>query len=490
MLPYVPLSNDGKPLWRTLPLGSFEAVLREPPGIPQLRWAKQFSNQGGVLLYFGPLQTERVLVTDPAVLKQILVNQADDFDKPGFSIDTLRKATGDGLLVTTGKTHARHRGIVSKHFAFENLRSIIPVFVQRADALAAKWRALPEGTEIEVHGVLTALTLDIIGLSAFGYQFNAVDDAGSEDQARLRKAYDQLLPGLSIRRVITNVLKIQFLDRTTVAKDAEASSIVRAKVADIVKARQAEVAAGSGSGQEAQGACKNLLDVMLRASGSPTSSDYLTAEEITDQVLTFMVAGHETTSNALAWALFALDQHPEVERKLRAEVRSTLASSPTGNLTWEALADLEYLNAVCLEVLRLYPPVPLTIRESNKDTTVTTSTGLKVPLKKGTFVMLPPFVMHRLPQYWGEDAEVFRPERHLETPIGSRGNGYAFLPFIAGPRSCIGSRFALLEMKTVLAVLVNSFSFSLKPGASVRPKLRITMRPFPSLPMILHHLPA
>ncbi len=124
------------------------------------------------------------------------------------------------------------------------------------------------------------------------------------------------------------------------------------------------------------------------------------------------------------------------------------------------------------------------------NTTLTNpATGADVPVPKGTIITLLPYVNHRLPQYWGPDADEFRPERMLEASPGSRGGGYAFIPFIAGPRSCIGSRFAMLEMKTVLATLVHSFSLALKPGATVVPKLFITMRPFPGLPMVLTKVP-
>ena len=125
--------------------------------------------------------------------------------------------------------------------------------------------------------------------------------------------------------------------------------------------------------------------------------------------------------------------------------------------------------------------MPATLREATETVTVTTADGRSFLLPAGTAVLISPYVMHRLPQFWGPDAEAFNPDRWM----GSSSDPLAWMPFLSGPRSCIGRRFALMEMQVILATLVANFNMTLRPGAVVTPKLAITMQPHPSLPMMV-----
>jgi cytochrome P450 len=187
-----------------------------------------------------------------------------------------------------------------------------------------------------------------------------------------------------------------------------------------------------------------------------------TDSELVDQMMTFLAAGHGTTSHALQWAIYAPCKHPEIQDRLRKEVRSQLLSVADGRSVPSAshLDSLLYLRAVCNETLRLYPPVPSTIREALCDTTVG---GYHIP--KGTVFTISPAVTNVDVELWGPDAGDFNPERWMQDGRANSGgvsDAFGFLTFLQGPRSCIGATFARAELTCLLAVLVGRFRMELE----------------------------
>eukprot|EP01121_Diplochlamys_sp_Union-15-3_P014409 TRINITY_DN4588_c0_g2_i2.p1 TRINITY_DN4588_c0_g2~~TRINITY_DN4588_c0_g2_i2.p1 ORF type:complete len:219 (+),score=33.97 TRINITY_DN4588_c0_g2_i2:210-866(+) len=212
---------------------------------------------------------------------------------------------------------------------------------------------------------------------------------------------------------------------------------------------------------------------MISAKDDSTGTVF-TDSEIFDQTITFLLAGHETTSVGIAWTLYCLSQHPDVADKVQKELSEVLAKE---ELQWETLDKLNYLGNVIKETLRLYPPAPIITRDAVKDDIIK---GVRIPAK--TAIIMSPGVMHKLPQYW-EDPLKFDPDRWDRK--NDTVTNFTYMPFITGPRSCIGNKFASIEMKTILAVLLSKFSFKVKEGYTVRKKLTITMRPYPGLPMVV-----
>lgn len=182
-----------------------------------------------------------------------------------------------------------------------------------------------------------------------------------------------------------------------------------------------------------------------------------TETEMVEQLLTFLAAGHETTAAALAWAIFACCKYPEMEQRLREEIWANIDGT-----AWDAgndvtvpdtdLAKLTYLQAFCNEVLRVWPPVPQTVREAARDTTLD---GHFIP--KGTQFIIAPWATNTAKALWGPDAADFRPERWLESPTGGCKSNYANTTFLAGPRSCIGSGFAKGEFQCLVTAWVGRF---------------------------------
>lgn len=201
--------------------------------------------------------------------------------------------------------------------------------------------------------------------------------------------------------------------------------------------------------------------------------------QLSEQVLTMMAAGHETTSSALSWCAYLLSLHPETQRKVREEVRAALPSPSSGEAIGAAQIDaLPLLNAVCLEVVRLYPTVPQTTRIAVNETHIN---GHVVP--KETQISLVPWAINRSKHFWGADANEFRPERWINADgtnnkTGGSSSNYAQLTFLHGPRSCIGQGFAQSELKCLLAAFVGRYEFKLaREGGDYFPAGLVTTKP-------------
>ncbi|KAG8802377.1 hypothetical protein FRC18_007563, partial [Serendipita sp. 400] len=219
------------------------------------------------------------------------------------------------------------------------------------------------------------------------------------------------------------------------------------------------------------GTGKDLLSLMIKANMSPDVSpeQRMTDAEVMHQIPTFMVAGHETTATGLVWALYSLSTHPEVQSRLRTELYTLSSPTPTMN----ELNELSYFDAVVKECLRLNSPFENTLRIAQADDVIPVGKPFldrsgqlrdRVRIKKGDGVFLPVLVMNRLEEIWGPDAAEFDPERWFKLPEATNsvpsvwGNQFSFL---SGPRSCIGFRFAVMEMKSILYTLIRNFEFKL-----------------------------
>ena len=222
------------------------------------------------------------------------------------------------------------------------------------------------------------------------------------------------------------------------------------------KDRRAELSDPKRSVDEKDGR-NDILSLLVK------SNDF-SDHELAHQVLTMMAAGHETTSSTLSWCLFLLAQHPDIQRKLREEIRSTFPSPDyiaTASISASAIDALPLLNAVCQETLRLYPTVPVTTREVVKQTRL----GNYV-LPVGTNVYIIPWAINKATQFWGPDAMKFKPNRWIDADGTSNNTGgatsnYSYMTFLHGPRSCIGQAFARSELKCLLAAVVGRYEFEL-----------------------------
>ena len=241
-----------------------------------------------------------------------------------------------------------------------------------------------------------------------------------------------------------------------------ASHLIKTRCRSLIRSRNSETKSG-------QGPAKDIISAAL-ASGSFTET------ALTDQVMTFLIAGHETTAASLSWAIYALCQQPRLQTRLRDEILSKVPHFGTsGTVTEKDMEELHYLHVVCNEVLRLYPPVPVTIRVAARDTRL-----LEYSIPKGTAILLSPWAVNRSTTLWGSEALEFDPDRWITggTNAGGASSNFAMLTFLHGPRNCIGSAFAKAEFACLLASWVARYETSFAdPDHTMKVKNGIAARP-------------
>src|SRR5262249_40430668 len=218
----------------------------------------------------------------------------------------------------------------------------------------------------------------------------------------------------------------------------------------------------------------DLLSLLIRAN-DPQTGRLMSETDVRDNILTFVMAGHETTALALTWTFYLLSLHPEIEERVRSEIATITGGTPVRG---EHIESLRYTQQVIQEAMRLYPPAPLIVREARRVLRLGTEN-----LGPGTLVYGPVYAVHRHEGFW-DRPDLFDPDRFAPEAVKARDQ-YIYLPFGAGPHICIGMSFALMEATALLAVLLASLRLHLRPGYIPRPKLRVTLRPAGGMPMRL-----
>ncbi|KAI8608528.1 cytochrome P450, partial [Chytriomyces sp. MP71] len=425
-------------------------VLKVDPAEMQRKWVKEY---GEVIVMRSLMNRPQVIVASSSGVRHMLQTHPERYDKSNPAFRILNRILGNGVLTTDGDVHRRQRAILNPVFRVKNINALIPVFVQSAHEVRASWNDAFHSQAIltiNVSEEMAKPTLDVIGRAGFGYEFNAV----SSGQSPLFKSFCTVMDMFTLPNLLFDIyfpfakwiLPTEFLRHARIRRArAQIMDACRTLVAD--KKRAIE-----GGGK--LGASSDLLSVLLRANmeeADPTKR--MSDEETGAQVITFLLAGHETTSVALTWCLDLLSKDARVQAKLREDLVADMpnaADDPSDDLL---LSTTNYLEAVTKENLRVQPPVPLTSRYCTIDDTID---GHFIP--RGTLVSVYPDVMAKKESVWGADALTFRPERWQESDSETKPFG-SFMPFMMGPRNCIGSRFAILEFKAILAVLVRNFEF-------------------------------
>lgn len=429
---------------------------------------KIIEEYGKIVRYYFFFGSERLLIADCEMLKHILVTNSRNYIKPPTRMELMKKVLGNGILLQEGATHAAHKRLMSPAFNQTNIRKMVKHFVHYAKELSAIWEETIDNRPrkedwgvLQVHADLTRLTLDIIGKTAFGHEFNCLHEPDLE----VTSAFNRLLSGseLSWRMAIPFYYSINLIPQ--VRRFNSDVDIMKSTIRKIIHLKRLKQAQSTGENKEDE----VVLDAIMNARDETGAG--LSDSELEDEVMTLMVAGHETTSVAMAWTLFVLAQNQEVQTRVRDEINS-LVPPDSDTVQVEHLDKMEYLGCVIKETLRLYPPVTMTLRQPLKDDQLG---DYFIP--KGTVMLLHQGCMMRLPEYW-EDPLTFKPERFL-TDEGK--NMYTFLPFLIGNRMCLGYKFALMEMRAVLSSLLLKFHFDVIPNAVYKRKQLITMRPEPSL---------
>ena len=366
-------------------------------------------------------------------------------------------------------------------FSYRHVKGLYNIFWTKSAEMAnlieqdLKARKSPDDNVVQISNWASRATLDIVGLAGMDHDFESLQTPDNELNRQYRRFFND---DPNVTRIILLlglfVVDLKLLQKLPVRRNKtaqESSAIIRSVARQIIREKKEKMESNSSS-------TNNGVDIISVALQSGT----FTEENLVDQMMTFLTAGHETTSTALQWAIYALCKNPDVQTRLRDEIRSNLpsissSSSSTPPLSATTLDSLPYLNAVCNEVLRFHPSVPATARITSRDTIIAGS-----PIPKDTFFMIPMYTLNLNEEFWGPDAGTFNPDRWIDADTGRANNtggatnNYAMLTFLQGPRSCIGQGFAKAELACLVAATVGKFAMELED-----PEKKVEVRKGPTV---------
>jgi cytochrome P450 len=416
-----------------------------------LRCARDF---GDIVSYrLGPRLVFQL--NHPDLIEKVLVTQNQNFTK-SFAYRLLLPVLGQGLLTSSGDFWRRQRRLAQPAFSRARISAHTSMMVACADRLANGWQ---EGQTRDIHAEMCHLTLDIAARAFFGTegreQVSEVQHAMEVIQDTFNRRFESLLPLPSWFPTLTNLRTKRALGRL-----------------DGIVYRLIQLRRAGGASRD------DFLSLLLQARDADDGSR-MTDRQVRDEVMTLLLAGHETTALVLAWAFYLLARHPEVEARLLNELENVLGGrSPKA----DDLACLPYTESVVLETMRLFPPAYAIGRQAIAACSLG---GYRV--KAGTNVFMVQWSVHRDPR-WFTNPQEFVPDR-WENGLAQRLPRYAYFPFGGGPRLCIGNSFAMTEAILLLATLAQRFRMILAPGHQVVPWPSITLRPKSGILMRLSSRP-
>jgi len=398
-----------------------------------------------------------ILLNDPDLIRRVLVDNAANYPKDRLQLEKLTPAVGRGLLTAEPESWRLQRRTVAPLFQPLAVTSYLAAMAASLDGMLARWeRHAAAGTVIDVAREMTTLTYDIISRTVFSHEIETPADVMAEALTAYFEAFGRI--------DLWDVLPLpRWLPRPASIRARPAQKIFREEVRRLVDRRRARMTAG-------QSVPDDLVTRLMNAR-DPETDEPLTDAVIHDNLVTFIGAGHETTANALAWTLFLLSEFPGADARLAAEAKC-VSDTPTA----DELARLDHTRMIFEEAMRLYPPIPFLSR------------GVAAPDRLGdievtpdTRVIIAPWVLHRHRKLW-PDADLFIPERFAPENRGKIPR-FAYLPFGAGARICVGATFAMQEALLALAMIARRFRATLVEGSRVMPLARMTLRPMHGLPM-------
>lgn len=429
-----------------LPLfGQLFEVLRDPIGVFMQGMA---TGEPVVRYRFGPLRY--LLLNDPEDVARVMQDPAGAYGK-SRNYHALRLVLGQGLVTSEGELWRRQRKLAQPAFHHRSLLRFVDDMRVETEAFAAGWAGLEPGRELDVHEEMMKLTFRIVGRTLFSTDLSAAaGDVGHALKHLLEAAADFTEAVVRVPTWVPTPKNRRFTRSMKVVDDL---------ILGIVAERRG-----------ATEAPHDLLALLLDAEMSD--------RQLRDELVTLALAGHETTATALSWTWLLLSQHPDVARRARQEIAEVAGDGP---LDFETLARLEYVERVVQEAMRLFPPVWGIERE------------VKVPdpiggvdARVGDIAMVCQYTLHRDPRFW-PNPEGFDPDRFLPDAVKARPR-FAYLPFGAGARICIGKAFAMMEAKLILAELLRRFDLALRPGFVPALDPGITLRPKAGIPMTMRPL--
>ncbi|KAK4854265.1 hypothetical protein QYF36_021272 [Acer negundo] len=408
----------------------------------------------------------RVLLADPELSRLILSDKSGHIIKP--PVNPLAEILQKGVATLEGEKWAKRRKLITPAFHLENLKGMVPAFSSCCVDLINKWKKSisASGTcEIDVAPEFQNFAGDVIARTAFGSCFEEgkmIFELQKEQLVLSLEAFQSIyFPGL------------RFIPTKKNQRRYSIDKVIRETLQDMIRKREQAMQVNGEFGNN------DLLDLLLQC--KEQSGNDLTIEDIIEECKLFYIAGQGTSANWLTWTMIVLSMHKNWQEKAREEVLRTCGKN-VPNI--ENLNHLKIVSMVINEVLRLYPPVIALLRHTIKKTNIG---GMSIP--SGVDIWLPTLFFHHDPEYWGEDAGEFKPERFAQgVSKATKDQQNAFYPFGWGPRFCLGQTFFMIEAKMALAMILQTFSFELSPSYTHSPFIVNTLQPQHGAPIILHQL--
>jgi cytochrome P450 len=428
----------------------------EPNPDQLTEWAQQIPNNG-FIKYRGVLNIEKVLVTDPNAVHDILAVNPYSYVKPLPISKIIRSLVGDGLIVAEGEAHKTQKRALQLSFKARQVKDLYPVFERKARELVDKLSEVAKmgnsSTSVDLGSYLHHTTLDIIGIAGFGLDFKCLKEPGNKLATDYARGFT---PSKSAQkyRMLALFMPPWLLDRLPLKRNQDLRAAVAAVWESASNVIEQKGAVLDGQEKQAENASHNDIIGVLMKEGNVRDK-----QTLVNQAMTVVAAGHDTIHFVIESAIWEMSRHPAMQDRLRKEIRQSLnpsAEESDGEVCHADIDNLPYLQAVCNEVLRLHHSIPAMHRRSIEDVTIA---GQAFP--KGTSFIMPIHAINCSPKLWKSDPLPFDPERWMQDPsLGGAEDRKANLTFSAGARVCIGERFARAELKHLLAGLVSNYKFT------------------------------
>jgi cytochrome P450 len=423
------------PLWRYLRLFRQDILSAQPEHLYRA-WMAEFRTP-----FF-----RSYLINDPALVRRVLNERPDDFPKSNRVSEGLRLLLGQSVFVTNGEMWKRQRRIIDPAFEGGRLRDTYPAMLAAADSAVARLESLGEGP-VEIEAEASHAAADIIFRTLFSIPIE--HQIASEVFAAFR-AHQRAQPILNLGAFLPLPRWMPRLFR----RDAKTTAArIRGLIHELTAARLAEIAKGTAP---------NDLATKIMTTSDPETGERFDLREMVDQVAIFFLAGHETSASALSWALYLLATHPEWQEKVANEARGLGPG-------FSSLSNLKVTRDVFREALRLYPPVPMMVREA-----VRPEEFRARRVEAGAQIVLSPWHLHRHERLW-DNPDAFDPAR-WQSDAGRASAREAYMPFSSGPRVCTGAGFAMAEGVVLLSKLVGAYAFAPVKGKVPVPVAHLTVR--------------
>ncbi|WP_342153201.1 cytochrome P450 [Methylorubrum sp. SB2] len=439
--------------------GALAEALTVPPLLATMlrsmieAWPEEVYAQPAVATRF--LGRRTTFVCEPGLIRSLLVDQADALERETFMLRALSPALGRGILTADGAFWRGQRRTAAPMFRPDRIRGFVPAIAAAAEAGRARWQETAQDAP-------AADILPELMRTAFEIIVATMISGDSEmEVGAFGRAIDAYLSQTQWKIALAHLGAPEWTPHPGARRGAAAARFLRGETARTVARRRARGEPG-----------RDLLGLLLEAR-DPETGHGLSEEALIDNLLTFVAAGHETTALALAWTLRLIADRPEVQAKMLAEIAglpASLSQSPDG------VERLTYTRQVVMEAMRLYPPAPLIVRRTTREVRLGET---RIPA--GESVHVPVYALHRNRGLW-DRPDAFDPDRFAPAIHAGRDR-YAYLPFGAGPRVCIGMGLALTECLVVLATLLPALRFVPERAEMPEAQFRVTLRPRGGIPM-------